>query len=195
MKKMLINSTMIIALSSFFVFGQSVSASEIEGENTEISSDETELLEFNLENDTYEEVTFEEEDGTMATISLSKELIETDNLSTSGQVGLFSLRYGYRFRYRSVLNSYSFVTLVSGSPLKISRLYDFQYSWKTGKVKSTSIKKLSSKNGHAQLVIDVPSGGTKTETANVQLKTSGKSSTHHLFVTRNGNSKGVKLSD
>lgn len=68
-----------------------------------------------------------------------------------------------------------------------------QYNWKSGKVRSTSIKKQSNKNGSVQLIIDGNWGGTKTETANVKLNISSQSGVWHLYITRNGSSKGVTL--
>lgn len=68
-----------------------------------------------------------------------------------------------------------------------------QYNWKSGKVRSTSIKKNSNKSESVQLIIDGNWGGTKTETANVKLNTSGRGGVWYLYITRNGSSKGVAL--
>lgn len=198
MKKMIFSLTLITGLSSLLICSQNVIASEFESELPETNSEETQLIEFNIEKDYYEKVTFEEEDGTLATIIISKELPEMTTFATrpgGGSSGGPALTAGnaYKYTYKGSTDTYSFKTHLTGSPLKINKIYDLEYNWKSGKIKDTSIKKHSSKDGTVQLIYNGNWGGTKTETANVKLNTTGRSGVWHLYITRNGSSKGVVL--
>lgn len=193
MRKKIIRLISIYMLLFLFMFNQEVSAEDSNFNQLEVP-EELELLEIDLTGKEHEEVIFEEDDGTMATISFSR----VDPL-TNSQNGIVPFAVtkgkGYRYIYNGNTDRYSFVVWIHPNEYTIYKLDDLQYNWKNGKVRSTSLRRLSTLTGRAQLIIDTTLGGTKTETANVRLVKEGRGSSWHILVTRNGSSTGIKLRD
>lgn len=190
MKKKTISFFSICMLLYLFVYTPEVRASDTFYDSRE----ETELIDIDLNGEKHAEVTYEEADGTKATITFSRVDPYTDLQNNITPFALTKGR-GYRYTYNGGTNRYHFVVRISTNDYTISQLDDLQYNWKDGIVRSTSLKRLSSTTGRAQLIIDTPWDGTKTETANVQLIKTGRGSSWHILVRRNGNSSGVRLRD
>lgn len=134
----------MLALSvSFWNFSEtSVEASETEGVQLE--------LDFNTE--TYKQIQFEEEDGSIATLEIMKDL---DAVPEPGSISTFALANNqvHTIKYSNGLVYMSYKIQIGTNPLRIKKAYDLQYRWTPGHVVNTSLT-ASGLSARGKLFID-----------------------------------------
>lgn len=150
------------------------------------------LIDIDLDGVISESVVIEEEDGSTATVSLSKvyTLPEPGSISTMSNATIANTSYRFRYNNTSRGEAYSYVTHINNN-IDISRLSELEYNFKYANVRSTSMRRIDRSNGIVQLNLNnIPNslGGTSSRTETARSVIAFRRNGGSLEIRRNGSS-------